>query len=405
MRHFHPDPERRCAPDHPGHADRHNAPGTGPGTGAFPVPRAAGPAPGYARIAGPEAARVVRDRPAGNGADADSHDPFDPDLPLDALHAASLSADLPAASCPDDSWGVDSPVLRARLAEVLTRWTVATAVCFCPGPDSAPAGAGPARPGCRPGPGGAPGPCHPLPGVDDGDDRIAAGTGTDGCGMAAAVVGTGVDHGAVTGDPGCGRSEDAGTPDRGAAVGGCACLRFEARTSGSLPCDSHSGDSSPPGRHSGCPASDAIARLRSLIARHLPRTTCLDAGRDGAGTGGRSRVREPGAGSADTAEPGAGVAGTIPAGTGRTRGPGGGPGTEPPDGSRPEPGARTLSGAGCGRETGCRICLDRAEQAERGWRSFVRTHWPLCADVGASQAEPSAPARGSRGVAGGGDRC
>ena len=405
MRHFHPDPERRCAPDHPGHADRHDAPGTGPGTRASPVPRAAGPAPGYARIAGPEAARVVRGRPAGNGVDADSHDPSGPDLPLDALHAASLSAGPPAASCPDDSWGVDSPVLRARLAEVLTRWTVATAVCLGAGPDLAPADAGPTRPGCRPGPGEAPGPRHPLSGFDGGDDGIAAGTGTDGGGMAAAVAGTGRDHGVAASDPGRGRSEHALTPDRGAGDGGCACLRFEARTSRSLPRGLRPGVSSLLCGEPGCPACDAIARLRCLIARHLPRTTCPDAGRNGARTGGRSRAREPGAGSADTAEPGVEVAGTIPAGTGRTRGPGGGPGTESPDGSRPEPGPRFPSGPGPGRQTGCRICLFRVEQAERRWRSFLRARWPLCADAAASQAEASARTRDSRGVAGGGDRC
>lgn len=326
MRHVLSGPEQRRVRDNP---DRYSETGTGPGTCWFRALQTDDPVSGYAESPSPVAVRAVRGGPVGNGAETYGHDPFDPDLPLDALHAAPQDADLPSVPCPDGTWGVDSPVLRARLAEVLTRWTVAAAVCFCAGSDPAPADAAPTRPGHPPGPGGVPDPCPP-----------------------------------------------------------------------------HSGAwSSLPGQEPGCPASDVIARLRSLIARHLPRTTCPQAGRDGAGTGGRNRVREPGAGFADTAEPGAGVAGTIPAGTGRTRGPGGGPGTEPPDGSRPEPGARTPSGAGPGRQTGCRICLDRVEQAEHRWLSFIRTRWPLCADVGASQAEPSAPARGSRGVAGGGDRC
>ena len=393
MRHFHPDPARGCAPDHPGHADRHDAPGTGPGTRASPVPRAAGPATGYARIAGPAAPPVVRDRPVGNGADADSHDPFDPDLPLDALHAAPLDADLTSMACPDGAWGVDSPVLRAALAEVLTRWTVATAVCLVPGPDPAPAAAGPTHPGCLPGPGGAPGPCHPLNAFDGGDDGVASGTRTDGGGTAGAVARTGGDHDAAAGDPGCGRSEDAETPDRVAEDGGCACLRFEAHTSGPVPRGSHPDDSSLPCGDRGCPATEAIARLRSLIARHIPWATCPDAGHHGAG-------------SADAAESGAGVAGTVPPpGTGRTRGPGGGPGIEPADGSSREPGIRTPSRAGPGRETGCRICLFRVEQAERRWRSFLQARWPPCAGAEASQAEPAGPARDSRGVAGGGDPC
>ena len=402
MRHSLPDPDQRCAP---GHADRHGATGTGPGTCASPVPRAAGPAPGLARTAGPEAPRVVRDRPAGNCADADSHDLFDPDLPLDTLHAASLSAGPPAASCPDGAWGVDSPVLRARLAEVLTRWTVATAVCFCDGPDPAPADAGPTRPGCRPGPGGAPGPCPLLPGFGGGDDGISAGTGSDGGGMAAAVAGIGRDHDAVAGGPERGRSEDAPAPDRGARDGGCACLRFEARTSGPVPCGPRPGVSSLLCGDPGCPACEAVARLRSLIARHLARTTGPDAGCDGDGADGRSLAREPEAGSADTAEPGAGVTDTVPAGTGRTRGPGGGPGIEPPDGSRPEPGARNPSGPGPGRKTGCCICLDRVEQAERRWRSSLGTLWPVWDGPAASQAKAPARTRDGRGVAGGGDRC
>ena len=293
MRHSFPDPEQRCAPDHPDHADRNGASGTGSGARTSPAPQtAADPVPGYTHVTGTAAAQVIPEGSVGNGADADSHDPFDPTLPFDALHAAPRSAEPPSTPCPDGSWGVDCPVLRASLAEVLTRWTVAASVRLCAGSDPVAGDAGPTRLRHRADPGGGPEPRHPHPGA-----------------------------------------------------------------------------SSLPGRDPGCPASDAIARLRSLIARHLPRATCPDAGHDGTGTDECGRVRETGAGSAGTTEQG----------------------------------SRNLSGPGPGRETGCRIGLDRVEQAERRWLGFVRTWWPLRAD--ASQAETFGRDRDSRGVAGGGDRC
>lgn len=396
MRHVLPDPEQRRAPGRSGHADRHGATGTAPGTRASPAQRPAGPAPGHAHVPGPAAARVVRDGSAGTGADAHSHDLFDPDLPLDALDAAPLCGDRSSTPCPDDDPGVDSPVLRVALARVLTRWTVATCVCLCAGPDPAPADVGPTRrPGHRPGAGEAPDPHRPFPGIDGGDGGLAPGT-------AVVVAGN---HDAAAGDPARMGSEVEPMPVRGAGDGGRTARRFGAHATGPAPRDPDAGVPSPPGRAPGCPASDAIARLRLLIARHLPRTTCPRPDHDCAGSRERSRDREPGAGSADTAEPGARLDGTVPPGTGRTRGRADGAGTGPADGSRPEPGTRTPSGSDPCRETRCRICLDRVEQAERSWRSLLLDRSPMCAGDAASRAETPGRTRDSHDVTGGGDRC
>ncbi len=72
------------------------------------------------------------------------------------------------------------------------------------------------------------------------------------------------------------------------------------------------------------------------------------------------------------------------------------------DASRPEPPAGQCSGVGC------RTCLDRAEQAERMWHSFIRARWSACVDTTDAQSEALEGAvrtRPRRGVAEGGDPC
>ena len=405
MRRSLPDPKHGRAP---GHADRaRSTRGTGPDTHPSRAPRAGGPAPGHSAASGPTAADPVRTGSAGISADAGVRDP---ELPVHAPASTS------PASCPVGSRGVGSPALRASLAEVLTRWAAAGAVCLC------------AERGLAPGSGGLTSLRHrvspdvaPDPG-DGGHDELAAelrpdredaaagagragtaATGDLATGICAGTVGEhdaagqdGADRVRRQGGPETGRSEDAKTPDRGS--GGSGPARVDARTIGPLLPDAGHGTPSLPGRDlrsPGCAAADVIARLRSFIARHLPGADCT-------GLAGCRRIREPAAMAPETPDPGADAGGTerreARHGPDRRFG----SWIDLLDASRPEPPAGQRSGVGC------RACLDRAEQAERMWHSVIRARWSACADTTDAQSEAlegAARTRARRGVAGGGEPC